>query len=47
MMVTVKGKRNDDGVTGTAEKIEVENEVRGTVTSVGTGRSACSARRSS
>ena len=37
MMVTVKGKRNDDGVTGTAEKIEVENEVRGTVTSVGTG----------
>ena len=37
MVVKVKGKRNDDGVTGTAQEIEVENEVRGTVTSVGTG----------
>ena len=37
MVVKVKGRRNDDGVTGTAERIEIENEVRGTVTSVGTG----------
>jgi len=36
MAVKVKGKRNDDGVTGTAEKIEVENEVRGAIASKGT-----------
>lgn len=35
MTVKVKGQRNDDGVTGTATEIEVENEVRGTVTGKG------------
>lgn len=29
--VKVKGRRNDDGITGTADRIEVENEVRGAV----------------
>lgn len=32
-VVKLKGRRNDDGVTGTAERFEVENEVRGTVQS--------------
>jgi hypothetical protein len=36
MAVKVKGTRNDDGVTGTASEIEVENEVRGTVANKGT-----------
>ena len=36
MTVKVKGRRNDDGVTGTATDIEVENEVRGTITAKGT-----------
>ncbi|HWS14866.1 MAG TPA: DUF5666 domain-containing protein, partial [Candidatus Methylomirabilis sp.] len=31
----VKGQRNDDGITGTATEIEVENEVRGTITAKG------------
>ena len=31
MVVTVRGRINDDRVTGTAERVEVENEVRGTV----------------
>lgn len=31
MTVKVKGTRNDDGLTGTADRIEVENEVRGPV----------------
>jgi len=35
MTVKVKGRRNDDGVTGTATEIEVENEVRGTVANKG------------
>lgn len=34
MVVKVRGRINDDGVTGTAERIEVENELRGTVTEV-------------
>ena len=33
MVVTVRGRINDDRVTGTAERVEVENEVRGTVQS--------------
>ncbi len=33
MVVKVRGRRNADGVTGTAERVEVENEVRGTVQS--------------
>jgi len=33
MVVKLRGIRNTDGVTGTAERIEVENEVRGTVQS--------------
>ena len=36
MTVKVKGRRNDDGVTGTATEIEVENEVRGAITAKGT-----------
>lgn len=36
MIVKVKGKRNDDGLTGTAERIEVENEVRGALATKGT-----------
>lgn len=36
MTVKVKGRRNDDGVTGTADQVEVENEVRGTITAKGT-----------
>ncbi|MFZ5539122.1 MAG: DUF5666 domain-containing protein [Pseudomonadota bacterium] len=32
MVVKVRGRINADGVTGTAERIEVENELRGTVT---------------
>jgi hypothetical protein len=32
MVVKVKGKRNDDGLTGTADQVEVENEVRGAIT---------------
>jgi len=36
MVVKVKGKRNDDGLTGTAEKVQVENEVRGAIASKGT-----------
>jgi hypothetical protein len=35
MAVKVKGTRNDDGVTGTATEIEVENEARGTITAKG------------
>ena len=31
MVVKVRGRFNDDGVSGTAESVEVENEVRGTV----------------
>lgn len=34
MVVKVRGRINDDGVTGTAERIEVENELRGTVTAI-------------
>jgi hypothetical protein len=34
MVVKVKGRIADDRVTGTAERVEVENEVRGTVQSV-------------
>jgi len=33
MVVTVRGRINDDRVTGTAERVEVENEVRGTIES--------------
>ena len=36
MTVKVRGEINDDRVTGRALEIEVENEVRGTVTRVGT-----------
>ena len=36
MTVKVRGEINDDRVTGRALEIEVENEVRGTVTAVGT-----------
>lgn len=36
MVVKVRGRINDDGVTGTAERIEVENELRGTVTTINT-----------
>ena len=36
MIVKVSGDINDDRVTGRALEIEVENEVRGTVTAVGT-----------
>jgi hypothetical protein len=36
MTVKLKGTRNDDGVAGTATEIEVENEVRGTITAKGT-----------
>jgi len=36
MVVKVKGRRNGDGLTGTAEKIQVENEVRGALASKGT-----------
>ncbi len=35
MTVKVKGTRNNDGTTGTADRIEVENEVRGSITSLG------------
>jgi len=35
MTVKVKGTINSDGLTGTAEKIEVENEVRGPIASKG------------
>lgn len=35
MVVTVRGTFNDDGLTGQADAIEVENEVRGTVTATG------------
>jgi len=35
MTVKVKGTINGDGLTGTAEKIEVENEVRGPISSKG------------
>jgi len=35
MKVKLKGRVNDDGVTGTAEVVEVENEVRGSVASKG------------
>jgi hypothetical protein len=31
MVVKVTGSRNDDGVTGTADSIEIENEVRGPI----------------
>jgi len=33
MVVKVRGRRNDDGITGTADSVEVENEVRGLVQS--------------
>jgi len=36
MVVKVRGRINDDGVTGTAERVEVENELRGTVTATNT-----------
>lgn len=36
MTVKVKGSRNNDGTTGTADRIEVENEVRGSITAKGT-----------
>lgn len=36
MTVKVKGTRNADGITGTADRIEVENEVRGPIASKGT-----------
>ena len=36
MTVKVKGTINDDGLTGLAEKIEVDNEVRGAITVKGT-----------
>jgi hypothetical protein len=36
MVVKVRGRINDDGATGTAERIEVENELRGTVTEIDT-----------
>jgi hypothetical protein len=36
MVVKLRGRINDDGVTGTAERIEVENELRGTVTQIDT-----------
>jgi hypothetical protein len=36
MVVKVKGTVNDDGLTGKAEKVEVVNEVSGTITSKGT-----------
>jgi hypothetical protein len=35
MTVKVKGTVNDDGLNGTAEKIEVDNEVRGAMTKTG------------
>jgi hypothetical protein len=31
MVVKVTGRRNDDGTTGTADRIEIENEVRGPI----------------
>lgn len=34
MMVTVRGRLNDDGVSGEAELVEVENELRGMASSV-------------
>jgi hypothetical protein len=34
MVVKVRGRFNDDGVNGTAERVEIENEVRGTVQAV-------------
>ncbi len=34
IVVKVRGRINDDGATGSAERIEVENELRGTVTEV-------------
>ena len=34
MVVRVRGLRNDDGVTGTADAIETENEVQGAVESI-------------
>jgi hypothetical protein len=37
MVVKVRGRRNVEGVTGTAERVEVENEVRGTVQSTSPG----------
>ena len=37
MTVKVKGTRNDDRITGTANRIQVVSEVTGTVTAVGTG----------
>jgi len=35
MTVKVRGKRNDDGVTGTAVRIETESELQGTITAKG------------
>jgi hypothetical protein len=37
MTVKVKGTRNDDRITGTANRIQIVSEVRGAITSVGTG----------
>lgn len=34
MVVKVRGRINDDGATGTAERVEVENALRGTVTAI-------------
>jgi hypothetical protein len=34
MTVKLRGRANDDGVTGSADLVKVENEVRGVVTSV-------------
>src|SRR5512143_2353559 len=36
MLVKVKGTVNADGITGTAEKVEVESEVRGAIVTRGT-----------
>lgn len=35
MVIKLRGRINDDGVNGTAERVEIENELRGTVTAVG------------
>ncbi len=32
-VIKLRGRRNDDGINGTAETVEIENEVRGTVQS--------------
>jgi hypothetical protein len=37
MRVKLRGTRNDDGLTGVADSIEVENEARGTISAVASG----------